>query len=78
MWSLSGFSGSFTYVTGVSVTRTLGGTIGSLYNNRVNAARLYSNTGLSSTCYASREQNASVTSGYSAAEKVYLSGTTSC
>ncbi|MFT4008755.1 MAG: peptidase inhibitor family I36 protein [Nocardioidaceae bacterium] len=78
LWGASNYQGSFTYKTGNGVTRTLGSTLGSFWNNRSHAARLYTNTGSSSTCYAAGTAKATVGSSYSAAEKVFLSASTSC
>lgn len=78
IWSYTGYTGSFIYKTGQDVTRTIETSVGSFYNNRARAARLYSNTGSASICYAAQAMNSSVSASYNAAEKVYLSGTTSC
>ncbi len=77
-WSLSNYNGSFTYVAGAGVMRALSGPVGSIRNRRANAARLYSNSGTSSTCYAPKAKNASMPTSYVAAPKVYLSDTTTC
>lgn len=78
VWSSTSYSGSFTYVTGDGVTRTLGNQLGSLWNNRSRAARLYTNSGASSTCYAPGAKAASVSSSYTAAQKVFLASATAC
>jgi hypothetical protein len=78
LWSFSNYSGSFSYKTGSGVTRTISTSVGSFYNNRSNAARLYSNTGASSVCYGPGAQLASVSSSYNSPAKVYLSATSSC
>jgi hypothetical protein len=58
--------------------KVVGGTVGSFWNNRSTAARLYSNTGASSTCYEDGAKKASVTDGYSAASQVNLLASASC
>jgi hypothetical protein len=78
IWSSTSYTGSFIYKTGQDVTRTIETSVGSFYNHRAHAARLYSNTGASSTCYDAQVKKASVSASYNAAEKVYLSDTTSC
>lgn len=78
LWSFSNYSGSFSYKTGSGVTRTITTSVGSFYNNRSNAARLYSNTGGSSACYGPGAQQATVSASYNSPEKVYLSATTTC
>ncbi|MCW2794000.1 MAG: hypothetical protein JWO76_3098 [Nocardioides sp.] len=78
VWSYTGYTGSFIYKTGTDVTRAIETSVGSFYNNRARAARLYTNTGASSTCYDAQTKRAGVTASYGAAEKVYLSDTTSC
>ncbi|MET0822420.1 MAG: peptidase inhibitor family I36 protein [Aeromicrobium sp.] len=77
IWSLANYSGSFRYKTG-SGLKTVGGTVGSFWNNRSTVARLYSNTGASSTCYENGARKASVTSGYSSASEVNLQSGSSC
>jgi hypothetical protein len=77
VWSQSGYFGSFRYRTGSGV-KSLGGTVGSFWNNRSSVARLYSNTGNSSTCYENGAKKSSVTSGYSSASQVNLSSASSC
>lgn len=77
VWSQSGYFGSFRYRTGSGV-KTLGGAVGSFWNNRSTVARLYSNTGASSTCYENGAKKSSVTSGYSSASKVNLSSASNC
>jgi hypothetical protein len=77
IWSLANYSGSFRYKTG-SGLKTVGGTVGSFWNNRSTVARLYSNTGASSTCYENGVKKASVTSGYSSASEVNLLSSSSC
>lgn len=78
MWTNASYTGSFTYVTGSGVTKTLSGTVKSFWNNRTKAARLYNNAGTSSTCYAAGIKVASVSSSYQSPAKVYLSSGTSC
>lgn len=78
IWTQANYSGSFTYKTGSGVTRTISGTVGSFWNNRSTAARLYSNTGASSTCYENGVQESSVSSSYNSASKVYLSASANC
>jgi hypothetical protein len=78
VWSGTGYSGSFTYRTGANVTPTLGGPVGSFYNNRGRAAWLYSNTGVQATCYDPRDMRASVPVAYNSAQKVFLSDAASC
>lgn len=71
VWNQASYMGSFRIRTG-SGSKTLGDTVGSFWNNRSSAARLYSNTGASSTCYGAGAKKASVTTGYSSASKVNL------
>lgn len=78
IWTQPSYQGSFIYKTGSGVTRYISGTVGSFWNNRSSVARLYSNTGYSSTCYEDGAMRASVSSGYSSASKVYLAIGTSC
>lgn len=78
MWTSTNYSGSFTYVTGSGVTKTLTGTVKSFWNNRTKAARLYSTSGTSSTCYGAGVQKASLPVSYHSPAKVYLSSGTSC
>jgi hypothetical protein len=78
IWNNTSYTGSFIYKSGQDVTRSIETSVGSFYNNRARAARLYSNTGASSICYDAQEKKASVSASYNAAEKVYLSGTTGC
>lgn len=78
IWSSTTYTGSFIYKTGQDVTRSIQTTVGSFYNNRGHAARLYSNTGASSICYGANDKKASVSASYNAADKVFLSSTTSC
>lgn len=73
MWTSANYSGSFTYVTGSGVTKTLTGTVKSFWNNRGSkAARLYNNAGTASTCYAAGAKKASVAIAYQSPAKVYL------
>ncbi len=78
IWSSTGYTGSFIYKTGQGVTRAIDGSVGSFYNNRARAARLYSDRGGSSICYRAEEMRASVSASYNSAEKVYLSASTTC
>jgi hypothetical protein len=78
IWTQPSYQGSFIYKTGTGVTRYISGTVGSFWNNRSYTARLYSNTGNSSTCYENGYMRSSVSSGYNSASKVYLSGSTNC
>lgn len=78
IWTQANYSGSFTYKTGSGVTRAISGAVGSFWNNRSSVARLYSNTGTSSTCYENGVQKSSVSSSYNSASKVYLSANTNC
>lgn len=71
VWSQANYTGSFRYKTGSGV-KSVGGTVGSFWNNRSSAARLYNNTSSSSTCYASGVMKASVTTSYASAEQVNL------
>jgi hypothetical protein len=71
VWNQANYTGPLRYKTG-SGAKALGGTVGSFWNDRSAAARLYSNTGKSSTCYAAGAKKASVTSGYSSASQVTL------
>ena len=78
MWSSTNYAGSFTYVTGSGVTRSLNGTVRSIWNNRSKRAFLYNNVGTSSTCYGSGAKDASLTSAYQYPTKVYLSSGSAC
>ena len=78
MWSNDNYAGSFKYVTGSGVTKTLTGTTRSFWNNRTKAARLYNNAGSSSTCYSAGTKKATLAAAYQAPSKVYLSSGTSC
>lgn len=77
VWSQANYLGSFRYRTGTG-SKTLGGTVGSFWNNRSTVARLYNNISSGSTCYENGVKKASVATSYSSAEKVYLYSTTSC
>lgn len=72
------YSGSFTYVSGTTVTRTIGHTVKSFWNNRSYSARLYNNTGTSSVCYPVGDRRATLDLTYQVPSKVYLSGSSSC
>lgn len=78
MWSATNYTGSYTYVTGSGVTRTLSGTVSSLWNNRSTAARLFNGAGTSSLCYPAGTKQASVPTAYRSPSKVFLSSSTSC
>ena len=77
VWSQANYLGSFRYKTGTG-TKTLGGTVGSFWNNRSTVARLYNNNSSSSACYENGVKKASVTTSYSSAEKVSLLSSTGC
>jgi hypothetical protein len=77
-WSSSDYYGTFSYVTGSGVTKTLGRTVNSFWNNRTKAARLYNNTGTSYTCYAAGAKRASLSLSYQRPAKLYLSSSTAC
>lgn len=72
MWDETNYQGSFSYRTGSGVTYLLSGTLRSVFNNRGNAARLFSNTGATSYCYVAGEKSASLSASYYTAEKVRL------
>ncbi|MFT4009370.1 MAG: peptidase inhibitor family I36 protein [Nocardioidaceae bacterium] len=72
MWEQASYQGSFSYRTGSGVTYALSGTVHSVYNNRSNGARLFSNSGASSTCYDAGDKSASLAASYQSAEKVRL------
>ena len=78
LWSSSNYAGTFTYTTGSGVTRTLGYTVNSVWNNRTKAARLYNNSGTSYTCLAAGAKKSVLSSSYQRPKKVTLSSTTSC
>ncbi|MDR0431750.1 MAG: peptidase inhibitor family I36 protein [Bifidobacteriaceae bacterium] len=78
MWTGSGYSGAMSYRTGSGLTHSIGESVGSFWNNRSGAARLYSNGGTSSTCHPAGAKKASLTSAYGNPAKVYLSASTSC
>lgn len=73
MWTETYYTGSFSYRTGSGVTYYLSGTVRSVWNNRSRAARLYSNSGASSTCYSADARSSSLSSSYTSPSKVYLS-----
>ena len=77
-WSSPSYTGSFTYTTGTNVTRTLGRSVKSFWNNRSQAARLYNNAGSASTCYAAGTKKSSLAVAYQTPAKVYLSAGTAC
>ncbi len=77
VWSQANYQGSFRYRTGTG-SKTLGGTVGSFWNNRSTVARLYNNTGSSSTCYENGVKKATVSVSYSSAETVSLSSSANC
>lgn len=77
-WQRENYAGSFRYTSGAGTTRTLSWNTKSYYNNRVAWARLYNSSGTGSLCFGSRQQRASVPSGYHSPSKVYLSATSSC
>jgi hypothetical protein len=77
-WLYSGYLGSVTYWSGSGVSRSISGTVGSFWNNRTGAARLYSASGASSTCYGAGAKSSSVSSSYSNASSVYLYASASC
>jgi hypothetical protein len=77
VWSQANYIGSFRYKTGTG-SKTLGGTVGSFWNNRTTIARLYNNTSSTSTCYENGVKKASVSASYAAAEKVTLGSSASC
>lgn len=72
MWDETNYQGSFSYRTGSGVTYVLSGTIHSVFNNRGTAARLFSNTSATSTCYVAGAKSASLSASYYTAEKVRL------
>ena len=72
MWDETNYQGSFSYRTGSGVTYLLSGTVHSVFNNRGAAARLFSNTSATSTCYVAGAKSASVSASYYTAEKVRL------
>ena len=78
LWSSSNYAGTFTYTTGSGVTRTLGYTVNSVWNNRTKAARLYNNSGTSYTCLAAGTKKSVLSSSYQRPAKVTLSSTASC
>lgn len=77
VWSHANYQGSFRYRTRTG-SKTLGGTVGSFWNNRSTVARLYNNTGSSSTCYENGVRKATVSASYSSAETVSLSSSANC
>jgi hypothetical protein len=78
VWSSSGHYGTVTYWTGNGVTHSISGTVGSVWNNRTNVARLYSNSGTSPVCYAPGASNSNVSTSYRSASMVNLAASTSC
>ena len=72
MWDETNYQGSFSYRTGSGGTYLLSGTVHSVFNNRGAAARLFSNTSATSTCYVAGAKSASVSASYYTAEKVRL------
>lgn len=77
-WTSPSYAGSFKCVTGSGVTKTLGSSVKSFWNNLSQDARLYNNSGSASTCYAAGTKKASLTTAYQTPAKVYLSPGTSC
>lgn len=77
VWSQANYLGSFRYRTGTG-SKVLGGTVGSLWNNRSTVARLYNNDSSSSVCLEDGVKKPSITASYSAAETVSLSSSASC
>lgn len=77
-WSSSNYTGSFSYVTGSGVTRSLPGIVKSVWNNRARAALLFNNSGGASTCYAPGGKKALLAVAYQNPAKVVLSSGTGC
>jgi hypothetical protein len=77
VWSQANYLGSFRYRTGTG-SKTLGGTVGSFWNNRSTVARLYNNNSSASICYENGVKKSSVATSYSSAEKVYLYSSANC
>lgn len=77
VWSQPSYTGSFRYKTGTG-SKTLGGTVGSFWNNRPAIARLYTNTASTSTCYENGVKKASVSASYSSADQVTLGSSLDC
>lgn len=78
MWTAASYTGSFSYVTGNGVSRTLSGTVKSFYNNRSYSAALYNNAGTASTCYAAGAMRSSLSTSYQSPAKVYLYASNPC
>lgn len=78
MWSDTNYYGSFTYVTGSGVTRTIARTVNSVWNNRTKAARLYNNTGSAYTCLAAGARKSALAASYQRPAKVYLASRSTC
>ncbi len=77
VWGQASYMGSFRYRSGTGA-KDLGGPVGSVWNNRSTAARLYSNTGVTSICLAAGAKRASLSSSYSSAAQVALLSGASC
>ena len=78
LWSSSNYAGTFTYTTGSGVTRTLGYTVNSVWNNRTKAARLYNNSGSSYMCLLPGVKKSVLSSSYQRPAKVALRSATYC
>ncbi|WP_244930714.1 peptidase inhibitor family I36 protein [Nocardioides sp. W7] len=72
MWDETNYQGSFSYRTGSAVTYAISGTVHSVFNNRANAARLFSNTAAANSCYVAGRKSASLSASYYTAKKVRL------
>lgn len=77
-WQSANYRGSFYYVTGSGVTKSLRWSARSYRNHRTTAARLYASNGTTSTCLPAKRMIASASSPYHKPSKVKLSATSSC
>lgn len=77
-WQSANYRGSFYYVTGSGVTKSLRWSARSYRNHRTTAARLYASDGTTSTCMPAKRKIASASSPYHKPSKVKLSATSSC
>jgi hypothetical protein len=73
-WISPNYTGTVTRKTGNPATYSIGGTVGSFWNNRSTVALLYASAGSSGTCYAAGARKATATTIAS----IYLSTATSC
>ena len=78
MWNKSDYQGTVSSSSGAGVTKNLGTTVKSFWNNRSKAVRLYNTAGSASTCYAAGVKKGSLSTAYQKPAKVTLLSGTSC